>query len=81
MTRRIWLAAALGLPGRSGVEPRNALVDAANAHQRQYVVWGEAMNAERRPGVLSARVVAGWEPLPELWRRVEGAWRRWVLGG
>jgi hypothetical protein len=59
---------------------RDEVAIAANAHSARYASWLNAMSAHWAPGTVDARVVEAWDPLPELWRRLEKAWRNWMLG-
>lgn len=77
MTRRSIVLALL--PAVSRAEPsRNKLAIAANAFTRQYAVWAEKMNSHLE--TLDAGAVAAWQPLPELWRKVERASSDWLRG-
>jgi hypothetical protein len=80
VTRRAWFLVLAGVPLAARPSLRDEVAIAGNAHSVQYAEWTKAMNAHRAPGTVDARVVEAWGPLPELWRRLEKAWRHWMLG-
>ena len=83
MTRRTLLALFPGIAAAGGVpvSPRNSLCTAANEFHAPYATWAETMNvASKSPHVIPADAIEAFEPLPNLWRRVEHAYRAWVRG-
>jgi hypothetical protein len=78
MTRR-YLLAALVVPLIAQPDtPRNRLCMAANEFQGVYVQWAAEMN--RDVNTVNAAAIRQWEPLPEMWRKVERLWRAWLRG-
>lgn len=84
MTRR--LALSLLLPAslfaaKAAIPTRNEIGTGANEFNAAYSAWANAWNAAlKTPGGIDAKEDAAFEPLPKLWRNVEGLRRRWQRG-
>lgn len=60
---------------------RNGFCEAANTFHNGYLAWAGRMNTSQdRPQIVDAGAVNAFEPLPGLWRKVEGKFRTWVRG-
>lgn len=75
MTRRLLLMLPLAAVIDS---PRNRLCAAGNDFNAGFAKWATAMNVKRDTVDMGA--VEAFEPLPNLWRKVEGLWRAWLKG-
>jgi hypothetical protein len=76
MTRRIIIGLLLSPLAAQPDTPRNRLSNAGNVFNTAYARWADEMN--RNVGTVNATAVRAWEPLPEMWRRVERLWKAWL---
>jgi len=82
MTRRIFLAAITAAPLlEAEASPRNQLCESANEFHQPYSLWADKMNAaQSNPYTVPADAIEAFQPLPQLWRKVERKFRTWVTG-
>lgn len=77
MTRRGFLGLLAGAQGAQQAGGSAGFPETANEFHRAYVIWANAFN-KCSSQTFYAPVVTAWEPLPELWRKVERGWRKWL---
>jgi hypothetical protein len=76
MTRRQLFAF---IPALMDESPKNQLAASANAFNAQFTKWATAFNRVK-PGTLDAGENEAFQPLAQMWRKVEHLRTIWIRG-